>query len=324
MKQLMKCVLWLSIIGLYGCSKSLTESSAVSIIQKYVDAQNGGVISTFAGNLTSQIGVEMPQHWTVAAVQRALRSGYVQEKTMSVSYPNFSGAFTGSRGFQPGQQYGGWNDFFNVSTSPGRPPYVNGSIRSCYAYDPKLFFQHDSCWSGTVAGPVRRNGVSNLLIRVTAWAGSIGMMPNTTMPLNVSLIRGSPDIIQGSFHTPRTLLDNGSDEPVTFRGRVTGADIQQEVYVYAWTDKLPKEAVSGAMLKLGHLEVDSCERLLLASETTATASCKTHVKLTTAAEAIFGQRPTDESVQVSFGKQPNGNWVCTNINYSPPPYNIFQ
>jgi hypothetical protein len=105
---------------------------------------------------------------------------------------------------------------------------------------------------------------------------------------------------------------------------VAGVDVQQEVYVYNWTDKLPKDTVNGATLKLGRLMVDKCESLLLSSETAATASCKTHVQLTSAAEAILGQRPTDQSMGAFFGKQPDGVWVCTRVSYSPPQYNILQ
>jgi hypothetical protein len=266
----------------------------------------------------------MQQRWTVPGVQRAITEGFVQEKVLPVSYPNFSGHFTGSRGFLPGQKYGGWNDFLDVSTTPGRPPYVRGTFRTCQAYDPNLFFAHDSCWSGAVNGPVQRNGAgaSQLLITVNGFVP--GMLPNSTIPLRVSLARGNPDAIQGTLQFPAGLAGTPPLEPVSFQGRVAGVDVQQEVYVYNWTDKLPKDTVNGATLKLGRLMVDKCESLLLSSETAATASCKTHVQLTSAAEAILGQRPTDQSMGAFFGKQPDGVWVCTRVSYSPPQYNILQ
>ena len=78
------------------------------------------------------------------------------------------------------------------------------------------------------------------------------------------------------------------------------------------------------MLNLGHLAVESCEHLQLASETTATASCKTHVRLTGAAEAIFGNRRTDQLMEASFGRQPDGTWIGTSIKYTAPPYSLSQ
>ena len=103
-----------------------------------------------------------------------------------------------------------------------------------------------------------------------------------------------------------------------------GSDFQQNVYIYTWTDKLPKDTFTGQILKLGHMVVDSCDHLLLGTETTATATCKTHVKLTRAAEVIFGSAPTTNTVQASFGKKPDGTWTGTQIGGAALQYNIFQ
>lgn len=302
---------------LSGCSKALTESSASAVIQKWVDAQAGGIASSNASSLTSQIGAEMPQRWTMAGVQRALKEGYLQEKTLTVTFPNFSGQFTGRRGFAGGSPYGGWNDTLNLATNAGHPPFASGFFRTCYSYDPNGFFRpNDNCWGGTFNGPIQRNGSgpSRFTIRVTQFSPYVGMLPNTTFTFSASLARGSPDVIHGALET----------DPVQMQGRANGADIQQDVYVYLWTDKLPKNIFNGSVLRLGHIVVERCEHLLLVSETTATAACQTHVKLTSAAEVIFGNRPTDQTMQASFGKQPDGSWVGTGINYLPPQYNIFQ
>lgn len=193
--------------------------------------------------------------------------------------------------------------------------------------DPKLFLvtEFGNCLTGNVNGSVQRNGAgaSQLLVTVTE-TGPFGIMPNSTITLRLSLNRANPDILQGTLQPPGGLFGNPGPEPVRFEGNVTGPDIQQEVYVYTWTDKLPKDTISGPTLKLGHLEVDSCQNLLLGSETAATASCKTHVKLTSAAAVIFGSKSTDQIMQASFGKQPNGTWVGTQVSYAPPPYNLDQ
>src|SRR5258708_40305372 len=95
MNRFMIMALPIIIITLGGCSKALTESSASGVIQKLIDSQNGGGVSTFAGELTNQIGIEMVNAWSVPGVQRLIKQGYIEEKTVSVSYPNFGGQYSG-------------------------------------------------------------------------------------------------------------------------------------------------------------------------------------------------------------------------------------
>ena len=318
MKRCLSGVLVLGSLALAGCSKVLTESSAVGVIQKYIDAQAGGQVSTFAGALTNQVSVEMSQRWTAVGVQRVIKEGFLQEKTVPVSYPNFSGTFTGRRG-SPGGPGGGSNDSFSDFTNAGQPPYLNGSFRTCNVPDPSSFYRPvNDCSSGNVSGPVQRNGggPSNFTLVLTNPSPyAFGTMPNSRVPFQASLIRGNPDVIQVNL--------NG--HPIRLEGHVTGPDVQQGIYIYNWTAKLPKDLFVGPFLKLGHLVVESCDHLLLGTETTASATCKTHVKLTKEAEIIFGRRPTNQSVQAAFGKQPDGNWIATQIGgYVPPQYNIFQ
>ena len=299
-----------------GCSKALTDSSATGVIQKWIDSQDGGVVTIPAGSLTGQIGTEMPQHWTAPGALRLLKEGYLQERTAPVTYPNLSGSFSGRRGFKPGEIYGGWNDTLILNTSSGRPPSFSGFFHTCYTYDPKGFFNpKDNCWGGQVNGTLQKNGagVSYATLRVTQYSPYVGMLPNTAFPFNILLARGNPDVIRGSMAT----------DALEMQGHASGPDIQQDVYVYSWTPKLPKDVVSGTGLKLGHLIVDKCDHLLLRSETAATASCKVHPKVGDAAAAIFGSGATDGMLQASFGKQPDGAWIGTGIVYSAPQDNLY-
>jgi len=271
----------------------------------------------FAGALTSQVGVEMPQRWMAVGVQRIIKEGYLQEKTVPVSYPNFSGNFTGRRG-NPGAQGGGSNDTFSGNAGTGTPPFISGTFRTCNVPDPNSFYRPvNDCSSGVVSGPIQRNGAGPSNFTLTLLNPSpyaFGVMPNARLPFQASLIRGNPDVIQVNL--------NGT--PIHLEGHVMGSDFQQSVYIYNWTDKLPKDTFTGQILKLGHMVVDSCDHLLLGTETTATATCKTHVKLTGAAEVIFGSASTNNAVQASFGKQPDGTWIGTQISGSPLAYNISQ
>jgi len=323
MNRVAVVVLWLIALALCGCSKALTESSAVGVVQKYVDAQNDGTIFTFAGALTNQLGVEMPQRWDVPGVQRVLKEGYLQEKTAAITYPNFSGEFSGNNN-TPWP----WADTLRVQTSTDRPPRVSGMFKHC-AFDSVAAGPYNSCDWANVNGIAQKIGAgqSQLSLNVIAHDGfltleqtkaanppSLTPEPQQNSPFQIALLRGNPDTIT---------IDFGRG-PIPLQGHTAGPDIQQQVYMYTWTDKLPKDTVTGSNLILGHLIVESCDHLLLTSETAATASCKTHVKLTSAAAVIFGNRPTDQSMQVSFGKQPDGTWIGTQLSYNPPQYMINQ
>jgi hypothetical protein len=181
---------------------------------------------------------------------------------------------------------------------------------------------YSDCASGPVSGQIQKNGAgpSNLtfVLRSSNFYGqaqnAFGIMPGARSPFRALLVRGNPDVIQANV--------NGTT--IQFEGRVTGPDLQQSVYIYRWTNKLSKDTLSGSWLKLGRLVVESCDHLLLGTETTATVTCKTHVKLTKDAEAIFGSRSTDQSMGATFGKQPDGTWIGTQITYRPPTYDISQ
>jgi hypothetical protein len=65
--------------------------------------------------------------------------------------------------------------------------------------------------------------------------------------------------------------------------------------------------------KVGHFVVDSCDHLLLVTETVATAQCTIHVSFTKEGAAKFGNTNNQSSsiIPARFGKQPDGTWVGT-------------
>lgn len=66
---------------------------------------------------------------------------------------------------------------------------------------------------------------------------------------------------------------------------------------------IDEQAQASPQLKAEGLVVESCERLVLAAETTATARCKFRTKTGT----------TDVFPEVVFGKKPDGTWVVTSV-----------
>jgi hypothetical protein len=95
--------LLLTTVALAGCSKALTESSAPGVVQKWIDSQNGGgvLVSTFSGELTEQVGTEMINRWSVPDVQRLIKQGYLEEKTVSVLEWDASCYYTALDAFSP-------------------------------------------------------------------------------------------------------------------------------------------------------------------------------------------------------------------------------
>ena len=176
--------------------------------------------------------------------------------------------------------------------------------------------------SGNVAGGTGATIVSNTLLTVS---GTVAASAIALKGANIALTGTVADGGAGTVNliaTGGTIDETGTLVAGTLTGSSTGADFKQEAYIYDWTDKMPKDALSAGNLKLGNLVVDSCDHLILSSETTATADCKTHVKLTPTADVLFGQQSTLQRVAASFGKQPDGTWVATGIPYSAPRYNL--
>lgn len=66
---------------------------------------------------------------------------------------------------------------------------------------------------------------------------------------------------------------------------------------------IDEQAQANPQLKAEGLVVESCERLVLAAETTATARCKFRTK----------NKSADVFPEVVFGKKPDGTWVVTSV-----------
>jgi hypothetical protein len=296
-----------------GCGKTLSPSRAANLAQVYADKSGGERITTSIVALTSQLGPEHTEALQAAGVQRLVRAGYIEEQKHLVSYPNFSGQFTGSHDetqLLPAR----WDDTFQLHTiATTKPPHVEGSFRSCW--------RNDCSNAGSVVGAVERNGPSHLTLMFHAPMA-------LTRFLNVSLVRGQPNRIAGDYVIGNSdpVIMRPQSNPISAVGGTGEGDIQQEVFVYKWTGKLPQGTLDGnSALVLGSLTVDSCDGLLLDTETTARATCRSHVKLTSAASIIFGSRPTDATLTALYGKQPDGGWVATTITgYNRPEYSLTQ
>lgn len=304
----------LSILALGGCSKTLTPSKAVKLTQAYMDSRPASVNIDVFTNLLDR---ELTEPLQFASIQRALNQGLIQQKTVAVTYSNFGGQFegsyfafdtTGAKYYHPIR--------LSLQTTATRPPRVQGIFNIFnFTTTPAASESFNGLSQrGSIMGEVRRTGPSILSLTSEPQASDMYRSPPgpEIRPLQATLARGSPDVLVGTL------------DGAVFRveGHTSGPDLRQDLYVYSWTERLPNGAVSGSLLKLGHVVVESCEQLLLTSETSAKATCTAHVELTKFAEAIFGSSSTSGPAEFVFGKQPDGDWVTTGVNYVSPTYSI--
>lgn len=189
-----------SVLALAGCSKALTESSAVKVVQTYVNAQNGGTVSTSIGSLTNQLGSELTQSpdQVPVGMQRVLKEGLLQQKANPVVYPNYSGEFAGSHYESLGIGADLWTDKLIIQTGTETPPRVRGSFQSC-----GRSYIGVVCASGSVEGIVQKQGPTQLALKANANAPSDQWEPGRPRIVQVTLVRGNPryafrDILFGS------------------------------------------------------------------------------------------------------------------------------
>lgn len=307
LKRIRLVSLLLGVLALTGCSKKLDESRAVKLAQTFVDSQNGGIVTTSASELTSQLDSEILEPLQMPGMRRLINKGWIEERKIQVPYPNFSGKFSGTLGNPSEAAFAVKYTFEFQTTGASKPPRVQGSYKDC--------IQVTMCWGGSIDGIVRRNGPSTLTLRQAIRGPSDNPKERT---LVASLVRGQPDVIDGS------LIEGGPGRPLRLEGQTTGPDIQQEAFTYIRTGSFPKDILDGSSLRLGHLEIDSCTGLLLGSETTARARCLAHVKLSSEAGVFLEGADTKGPLKVTFGKQPDGGWVATSVEYYAPQYSLSR
>jgi len=289
-----------------GCSKKLTQSRAVKLTQEVIDKSKGGVIVSIAP-VTAVLAQEFSDAAAPVppAILPLVQAGLIRRRTIPLKYPNIAGQYTGT-----------YTSVFNkpleaklvVTLQDGSaPPRVQGTFETCAVWVETEVHNgpitHRNCGTNNVSGVLNANGATNLIFTVNA------LEPPTNMQL--TLTRGNPDDLSGRVHSGST------DLPVKLQGH-SGPDIQQSMYMYEWSDKLPKDAlVSGYTVNGGRLIVDTCDQLLLQDETKATAICSGHLEPTGAVKTILGDGFKTISIRATYGKQPDGEWVGTAANHSP-------
>lgn len=97
---------------------------------------------------------------------------------------------------------------------------------------------------------------------------------------------------------------------MTLTGNGPGGTISVPSFSYAFSDKFkPLASPRANEIVTGKIVVDEVSNLLLVTETVAQANFTWHVTFNDAAKALTGQTTASGTGQMTFGKQPDGNWV---------------
>ena len=97
---------------------------------------------------------------------------------------------------------------------------------------------------------------------------------------------------------------------MTLTGSGAGGTISVPSFTYVFSDKFKPVAPPNAnQIVAGKIVVDEVSNLLLVTETIAQANFTWHVTFNDAAKALTGQTTASGAGQMTFGKQPDGNWV---------------
>lgn len=226
--------------------------------------------------------------------QRLLEAGYVVQSSENLTFPNISGTYKCGTG--PNHDYGNYLIELTLVMQPGSP-----AVTGQYRYN--AWYAGISNWNGPVSG-------------------------TSNVPQAVSLDFGYP-ISHGDYRVNVTgsalkligpdLFSNNKAGEITFEGTGPGGSINVTRYSYAFSPKFLQLADKQFdQIKAGPIEVDSVDKLLLATETAAVGEFTWHVKLNEAGKILSGEESKSGKGNAEFGKQPDGTWVLVRFELNQP------
>ena len=301
-----------------GDSKVLTAERAKALAQARLDMTNQGGVVVNVGTLTSQLNTRTLQtpEQLLPSMKRLLDHGYIEQKSYKIIYPDLSGTYTG--GWAYPQFSRGIGIRVTLSTDQSRPPNVTGSYTAeCGEFDRGALKRRFDCGTGSLAGSLGRqppyilNPSNHRAFSV--WPEELGSFSLMSITLQLG---SSDDTLAGYFQ-----LISGVQNPLLLTGKNSHRNIEQDEYSYNWSQTFPQTFMNGpSMLNLGHGVIDSCDNLLLGSETSASCVVKWHVDLDTPRSALMGPNRVEGTVSATFGKQPDGTWIITSLDLPATPY----
>jgi len=288
-----------------GCdSRNLTSSSARSLIQDRIDADNpmgetfnyvpyirqaGFGAKTFTDYSQDQFEGTNP----AAAMHRLLEAGLLEKRTETQSYPNLTGSYEDMR--TEHVTYYEWQHVRYVTTKDlvGLHPLTLSMQQGSMAISGNYTYAVNGgghC-EGLVSGKVNADGGVDLELRNTG--------------------NYCPTEVNGYHKWDVQLVSAGGVKligPATVYNTKSTGTSTLTTYRYLLTEKL--KTTSDGMVTIGKFRVDSVTNLLLDTDVSASAQYTWHVDYNNIGQAIMGKTSTSGTSSAEFRKQPDGNWVC--------------
>jgi hypothetical protein len=323
MNYKVKCIAFGTILlMLSGCgSKTLTESRARSLVQARMDlaakatGQDGLLVDPY--ELTATLNNRYPQKLTSVGMRRVVGDGYIEEQTPKAIYPDLTGNFHGQWVYPWLSSVSFIVDI--TVNSQNRPPMITANYTGRCGGS-QLVPTMQNCQTGSCQGLQPEHGVISLSCSTTFNSGT------TTNVVGLDLNpQADQNRITGNFRLQYATVVTPNVTPMSLEGAFNRKTIEQEQYVYVWSKKFPADLLfANRFIRLDDAAVDSCENLLLQTETTASCTCKWHSNLSKPLTSMYGKNRLDGTIQATFGKQPDGNWMVTNVNHDIEKYDVSK
>jgi hypothetical protein len=300
----------------FSCSsdhstKNLNDHTAVPLIQTEVDSRDGGNFLVNSAGIANLIGKpsyedfkggQYPDPSMGGRLHRLVLAGYVNQAATEENFPDLTGEYEDSKelGFHP----------LSLKMQPASRN-VTGQFHLRYYKNGNGSYA--DC-SGDVTGAMNHDGTVQLQFQTTS-----------------AYYCGSRD-----FNGPFAIYKNGSevtlrkadvpDDPsrIQFgwqvRGKLTGNSITIKSYTYSpssgFSEKIDLQKQS---LNIGKIKVEKSGRVLLEGvDAVAESEFQWTVELNNVGQTYLGTQTVDGHGRAIFRKQPDGNWVCGEVNVIRP------
>jgi hypothetical protein len=294
------------VVGCKGGSstKSLTESSAKRMLAAKFIAENKDDYRLNFYAVSEAIRVPTSEDYAEGtyrvndprlAVGRLIKAGYITQSRKDFTVPNVSGNYRVELTWpKEVSSIALRNAIYTFSLSMGP---TDSTVSGKYTLDSWVNSgQETMSANGPLIGSVGQDGTVQLAY-VTQYGSRINEAYKFTSSGQGVNLTGNQPFLNGI-------------PTLTLTGSGAGGTISVPSFTYVFSDKFKPVAPPNAnQIVAGKIVVDEVSNLLLVTETIAQANFTWHVTFNDAAKALTGQTTASGAGQMTFGKQPDGNWV---------------
>ena len=304
------------IVCCFSCSsdhstKNLNDHTALPLIQAEVDSRDGGnFLVNYAGiaNLVSKPSYEdfksgqYPDASMDGGLHRMILAGYVNQAATEEHFPDLTGEYEDSHelGFHP----------LSLKMQPASRN-VTGQFHLRYFKNDNGSFA--DC-SGDVTGAMNHDGTVELQFQTTSggYCGSREFngpfaiyKEGAEVTLRKADVPNDPARIQFGWQV---------------RGKPTGNPITIKSYTFSFSNGFSEKAFpEKQLLNIGKIKVEKTGRVLLEGvDAVAESEFDWTVELNNIGQAYLGTQAVAGQGRAIFRKQPDGVWVCDDVNVIRP------